>query len=383
MNFGMLSNATEQRGQTLGGQAPPRVAAVAALSRATIVAKPVPQPIWMVNSTGSRLTMSKETQCLSGYFTHQPNRGGPNRSVRCFNIAARFLRTSISDFNKVNGMNESWVLTTCSVAKLHTIGFVSAYRARLINTAVMLAMVLATGGTANAGPGLSIAVYDGSALVPGYTGGAPTDAVVTSQINIMRGEQPTYTFIETSPSFLYGDGSGVPNTVAGFFGAAAAGTRAASDTTAANGGFFGFIATGFINVATAGSYTFSLPPRTNSTTSPGSDDAVRVLVDASTVAELNYVNGLSPHSTTETLSAGFHSFALYYFQTGGGSDIDYRATGPGGSTVSYTTTATGVPEPASLGLFSLALAGLSVTRRSSNKKRAASPKGAARFWFSR
>ena len=240
----------------------------------------------------------------------------------------------------------------------------SASGSRLIGTAGVLATVLAFSGVANATPGLSIAVYDGSALVPAYGGGAPSEAVVSNEISIMAGEQPTYTFIEASPSFFYGDQSGVPSTVANFFGSAAAGTLAANDTNAANGGFFGFIATGYIDVTTAGLYTFNLPPRTNGTTSPGSDDAVRVVVDGNTVAELNYVNAASPQSTTETLSVGYHSITIDYFQTGGGSDINYQATGPSGSAIAYTTSATGttIPEPASSGPFALALACLGMAR---------------------
>ncbi len=253
-------------------------------------------------------------------------------------------------------------LVGLAVGTTHPAKNVSAYVARSIGTAVVLATALAASGAANATPGLSIAVYDGSALVPSYSGGAPSDAVVTNEISIMAGEQPTYTFTEAIPSFLYGDQSGGPNTVASFFGSAAAGTLAASDTTAAVGGFFGFIATGYIDVTTAGSYTFTLPVRTNGTTSPGSDDAVRVVVGGSTVAELNYVNALSPQGTTETLSVGYHSIAIDYFQTGGGSDINFQATGPGGSAIAYTTSATGttIPEPASPGLFALALASLGV-----------------------
>jgi hypothetical protein len=242
---------------------------------------------------------------------------------------------------------------------------VSPYGAKCAGTAVVLATMLATTSAANATPGLSIAVYDGSALVPAYNGGAPSDAVATNEINIMKNELPTYTFIEANPLFLYGDQSGMPNTVASFFGSAAAGTLAASDTNLANSGFFGFIATGYIDVTTAGSYTFTLPPRTNGTTSPGSDDAARVTVAGTTVAELNYANGLSPQTTTETLSTGYYSITIDYFQTGGGSDINYQATGPGGSAVIYTTSAsaTPVPEPASLGLFALGLTTLGAARR--------------------
>ena len=245
------------------------------------------------------------------------------------------------------------------------IAVLSTNGARSIGIAVLLATVLATSGAARASAGLSIAVYEGSALVPPYGGGAPSDAVVTTEINIMKSEQPTYTFIEAAPSFLYGDGMSGVSDVANFFGSAAAGSLAASDTHAANGNYFGFIASGYVDVTTAGSYTFKLPPRTNSTTSPGSDDAVRVVVDGSTVAELNYGSGLSPQSTTETLAVGYHSFTLDYFQTGGGADINYQATGPGGSTVAYTTSAivAAVPEPASLGLFALAVAGFVATRR--------------------
>jgi hypothetical protein len=60
-----------------------------------------------------------------------------------------------------------------------------------------------------------------------------------------------------------------------------------------------------------------------------------VAVDGTTVAELNYTDGLSPQTSTETLAAGYHAITIDYFQTGGGADIDFQANGPDGSAITY------------------------------------------------
>jgi len=92
----------------------------------------------------------------------------------------------------------------------------------------------------------------------------------------------------------------------------------------------------------------------------------RVQVDGSTVVETNFLDGTQ--SATTTLTAGYHTFDLLYYQNGGGQNLEYSVTpgeatgGDGFSVFQYTATEGAVPEPTSLSLFAAGLLGLVVYR---------------------
>ena len=110
--------------------------------------------------------------------------------------------------------------------------------------------------------------------------------------------------------------------------------------------------TGWLNVATAGTYTFQI----------AADDAARLSIDGVDLAESNFYDGnLNLPSTVDlNLTAGAHAFDLFAFQTVGGEYLYSYIYGNNGLTF---TTDVAVPEPAMLGLFGLGAIGLGLSRR--------------------
>ncbi len=213
--------------------------------------------------------------------------------------------------------------------------------------AIAIAALATSGASAFAAEGLTESVWHG---IPEYDF-TPNAADITSEQVWAAANAPAYTFINTVDGFNYSNsnfGGGAP-TVAAWFGSDAAGA-AQNDTTNPYNGFFAFDASGYIYAPVAGSYTFSLGDTYNQI-----DDAARVTVDGVVVAEQNFAAGLSDYSDTLALSAGYHSFDLFYFQTQYGYGLGLTAAGPNGA-IHYTTTA--VPEPTTWAMLTLGFAGL-------------------------
>ncbi len=205
---------------------------------------------------------------------------------------------------------------------------------------VAICLVLAHAASATPLAGLTESVWHGIAA----TDYAPTSADISNEEAKLQAVSPAYTFIKTVDGFNYA-GS---NTIGAFFGADATGTLAANDTTGPTS--FAFDSHGFLNVATAGNYTFSLGDTFNAV-----DDAAQITVVGGVVAQQNFQAGLGNYVTTLYLQAGYTAFDLFYFQQGGGYNLASTITGPNGAPAKFVQAAVSVPEPGTLASFVLAL----------------------------
>jgi hypothetical protein len=180
----------------------------------------------------------------------------------------------------------------------------------------------------------------------------PTQADITLEQAYLAATPSAYSFINSVDGFNYGGNNA--STIGQWFGADAAGA-ALNDTYGLN--YFAFDATGTIYVPTAGTYFFNLGNTGNQV-----DDAARITVDGAIVAEQNFQGDFSDYSDTITLSAGYHSYDLFYFETEGGYSLDVTQTGPDGGPIDFVT-AISASEPASLAVFAIGLASLGLARR--------------------
>jgi hypothetical protein len=174
----------------------------------------------------------------------------------------------------------------------------------------------------------------------------PTDSSINAELAYVNGATPAETFINTATTFTYAGDLNTPTNT--YLGADAAGA-ALTDTAP----FYdsAVLATGTITVSTPGTYTVSIP---------GADDAERVYIGGTTVAEADYYGGgLSiPSSNTVTLSDS-ESFELFSYNTVYGANTSLTITGPG--TVSFSTSV--VPEPQAWALMLVGFVGLGVALR--------------------
>lgn len=85
-------------------------------------------------------------------------------------------------------------------------------------------------------------------------------------------------------------------------------------------------------------------------------------MDGNIIAQQNFEGGLNPYSGSVTLSPGYHTFDLFYFQTVGGYNLSVEDFGPDGTPIDFTTAAgnsgVAVPEPASGALLLVGILGI-------------------------
>jgi hypothetical protein len=77
--------------------------------------------------------------------------------------------------------------------------------------------------------------------------------------------------------------------------------------------------TGFVNIGTAGSYTFYL----------NSDDGSRLWLDDQLIIDNNGLHSMRELSATRTLTAGFHSLRVEFFENAGSAGLILSWAGPG------------------------------------------------------
>ena len=181
---------------------------------------------------------------------------------------------------------------------------------------------------------------------------APSAGTITQEQVYTSGATPAYSFVNSALTFSYNNGS---STIHQYFGADAAGA-ALSDNSAA--GYFAFDAKGYIYVAQTGTYTFNLGNTFNQV-----DDAARVTIDGNLVVQQNFQGLLTPYLASLVLTAGYHTFDLFSFQTEGGLGLRFSATGPDGGAVQFTSA---VPAPGALALLGLGFIVLGGLRRKAN-----------------
>jgi hypothetical protein len=141
--------------------------------------------------------------------------------------------------------------------------------------------------------------------------------------------------------------------------------RYANDFAFPSGGaheFFSLNIKGFVNVVTAGTYSFR----------SYADDGAQMKIDGVTLFSDSSGHGPLDFSGTITLGAGLHSLDYIYFQYDFGAmvELDAGLVGPQGQ-VTYALLgapnglATTIPEPGSVALLGLGFLGFVVARRKS------------------
>lgn len=118
-------------------------------------------------------------------------------------------------------------------------------------------------------------------------------------------------------------------------------------------------ANGFQTAVFTGSFTFSSPQTFNFTL--GADDDALLFVDNQVVLQLGGVHGNSSITTTPTLSAGLHTFELFYAdrqQTGASLSFSIPD-----NVIVTTPPVGGVPEPATWAMLLTGFGGVGVAAR--------------------
>ena len=218
--------------------------------------------------------------------------------------------------------------------------------------AALASVIVMTAQSSFANPtGLNESVWHG---IPEYQT-TPSSSTIAQEMTYIDNTPAAYTFVNTVDGFNYGKNDA--STIGQWFGADASGAALTDNNSLS---YFAFNAVGYFYAPTAGSYTFDLGDTFNQV-----DDAASISIDGSLLVEQNYADQLSPYDATVTLSAGEHSFDLFYFQTGGGYSLDVGLTGPGGAPISFTTTESGgssVPDSSGFSVVLIAMASVLVFR---------------------
>jgi hypothetical protein len=182
-----------------------------------------------------------------------------------------------------------------------------------------------------------------------YVLGSEPGSIANTEADIAAASGPNATFIATEVCFpSCGASIGDSATLSQFLGGNA--TNLSNDI---NGlGSHGVVLTGFLNVASAGTYSLSL----------GSDDGSELFINGASAIDNDGDHAFNTLTDNVTLNAGANAIEIIQFEDGGSTGLTFGVNNAV-ATLSTTNGSGGVPEPAAWALMLVGFGGLGAMLR--------------------
>ena len=174
-------------------------------------------------------------------------------------------------------------------------------------------------------------ILSGAFLQPGLrgsvylSGGALNNLAAVNAF--ISANTPNAQFVSTAVDYPNGAVNSGGATIAAFLGTDAA-TLTVPAVGAATADRFIVVFDGFIDVATAGNYSFDV----------GSDDGFSLSIDGNLVSQFPNIRGFAVTPGNATLSQGRHSFQLIYWENAGGNGVELNSSLTGGGILDSSVT---------------------------------------------